>query len=224
MPPGRSSVRAAGHPKDLHKYHRPETWAQYWRYSLDGRPERTAPARASPDSAQERVQVAVNPLFVLTAETAAGGSTRRGVPLRPIKPDDVDELSRMYHESYAESLPQPPERATGWIDALLAGAEGAHLPEASAVLTGPEGQLTAAIIVTEPAPGSDGEWDAVIAELFTHPDFRRQGLADELLSHCLDTLQVQGRSTVAVTVDSGNFAALAFYLSRDFRRLTDDDA
>ena len=184
----------------------------------------TAPARASPDSAQERVQAAVNPLFILTADTAAGGNARRGVPLRPIRPDDVGELSLMYRDSYAESLPQPPERATGWIEALLAGSEGSHLPDASAVLTGPEGQLTAAIIVTEPAPGSEAGWDAVIAELFTHPGFRRQGLADELLNHCLDTLQGQGRTTVAVTVDSGNFAALAFYLSRDFRRLTDDDA
>jgi ribosomal protein S18 acetylase RimI-like enzyme len=165
----------------------------------------------------------VNPLFILTADTNAAGGARRGVPVRPIDAADVEELSAMYRDSYADSLPQPPERATGWIDALLAGAEGRHVPEASAVLTGPEGQLTAAIIVTEPAAGGAGDWDSVIAELFTHPGYRRQGLAEDLLGHCLAALQALGRTKVAVTVDSGNSAALALYLSRDFRRLTDDD-
>ena len=39
--------------------------------------------------------------------------------------------------------------------------------------------------------------------------------------HVLHTL---GLSTVTVTVDENNSAAMALYLSRDFRRLTDDDA
>lgn len=165
----------------------------------------------------------MNPLFILTAGTDAGAGARRGAAVRPISAADIEELSVMYRDSYADSLPQPAERATGWIEALLAGAAGRHVPEASAVLTGPDGQLTAAIIVTEPAPGDAGDWDSVIAELFTHPGYRRQGLAEDLLGHCLAALQALGRSKVAVTVDSGNSAALALYLSRDFRRLTDDD-
>jgi ribosomal protein S18 acetylase RimI-like enzyme len=96
------------------------------------------------------------------------------------------------------------------------------VPEASAVKEGPDGTLTAAVIVTEPAAGSSGDWDSVIAELFTHPDHRRQGLAEELLGHCLHVLHGLGRTRVAVTVDTGNSAALALYLSRDFRRLPDD--
>ena len=169
------------------------------------------------------MQVAVNPLFILTADTGAGGGARPDAPIRPIHAADVGELSEMYRDSYADSLPQPPERAVGWIDALLAGAQGRHLPEASAVLTGPEGQLTAAIIVTEPAAGNEGNWDSVIAELFTHPGYRRQGLAEDLLGHCLAALRTLGRTRVAVTEDSGNSAALALYLSRDFRRLADED-
>ncbi|WP_307036635.1 GNAT family N-acetyltransferase [Arthrobacter sp. B3I4] len=160
----------------------------------------------------------------MTADTRGGGIPRGGAPVRPIHPADVDELSDMYRKSYAESLPQPPERATGWIDSLLAGAEGNHLRGASAVLTGPEGQLTAAIIVTEPAAGENPGWDAVIAELFTHPGHRRQGLAEDLLAHSLSALRAMGRTRVAVAVDSGNSAALALYLSRDFRRVTDDDS
>lgn len=173
---------------------------------------------------QEKVQVAVNPLFILTADTRGGGVPRSGAPIRPIHPADVGEVSDMYRKSYAESLPQPPERSTGWIDSLLAGVQGRHLREASAVLTSPDGQLTAAIIVTEPAAGGNPGWDAVIAELFTHPGFRRQGLAEDLLAHSLAALRALGRTRVAVTVDSGNSAALALYLSRDFRRVTDDDS
>lgn len=163
----------------------------------------------------------MNPLIILTAATGSGG--RPGAAVRPIRASDVDELSAMYRDSYADSLPQPPDREVGWIEALLGGAKGRPVPEASAVLAGPDGQLAAAIIVTEPVPGSPGDWDSVIAELFTHPHHRRQGLAEELLGHCLHMLHTLGRERVAVTVDSGNSAALALYLSRDFRRTADDD-
>lgn len=64
---------------------------------------------------------------------------------------------------------------------------------------------------------------AVIAELFIYAGHRRQGPAEELLHRCLHALHSTGRSTVAVSVDSSNAAALALYLSRDFRRLTDID-
>jgi ribosomal protein S18 acetylase RimI-like enzyme len=165
----------------------------------------------------------VNPLIILTAVTGPRDGARPGTAIRPIQAADLPELSVMYRDSYADGLPQPEDRAVGWIDALLDGAHGRHVPEASAVKAAPDGQLAAAIIVTEPAPGSEGEWDSEIAELFTHPDHRRQGLAEELLGHCLHVLHTLGRKRVAVTVDSGNSAALALYLSRDFRRLSTDD-
>lgn len=165
----------------------------------------------------------MNPLIILTAVTGPSDGGRPGTALRPIRAADVPELSAMYRDSYADSLPQPPDRTAGWIDTLLAGARGRHVPEASAVKAAPDGQLAAAIIVTDPAPGTEGDWDSVIAELFTHPDHRRQGLAEELLGHCLHVLHTLGRKRVAVIVDSGNSAALALYLSRDFRRLSDDD-
>ncbi|NUU31839.1 N-acetyltransferase [Arthrobacter sp. C9C5] len=165
----------------------------------------------------------MNPLIILTAVTGPRDGAHPGAAIRPIQAADLPELSVMYRDSYADSLPQPKDRAVGWIDALLDGAHGRHVPEASAVKAAPDGQLAAAIIVTEPAPGSEGDWDSEIAELFTHPDHRRQGLAEELLGHCLHVLHTLGRNRVAVTVDSGNSAALALYLSRDFRRLSTDD-
>jgi ribosomal protein S18 acetylase RimI-like enzyme len=175
----------------------------------------------SPLSPESRV--AVNPLIILTAVTAPRDGGRAAAAIRPIRSTDLAELSAMYRDSYADSLPQPPDRTVGWIEALLDGAEGQHVPEASAVAAAPDGQLAAAIIVTEPAPGTEGDWDSVIAELFTHPDHRRQGLAEELLGHCLHMLHSLGHRRVAVAVDSGNSAALALYLSRDFRRLPDEE-
>ncbi|MET3811862.1 GNAT family N-acetyltransferase [Arthrobacter sp. UYEF3] len=165
----------------------------------------------------------MNPLIILTAVTAPRDGGRTVAAIRPIRAADLDQLSTMYRDSYADGLPQPPDRSDGWINALLDGAEGPHVAQASAVVAGPDGQLAAAIIVTEPAAGSPGDWDSVIAELFTHPDHRRQGLAEELLGHSLHALHALGRTTVAVAVDSGNSAALALYLSRDFRRRADED-
>jgi len=45
-------------------------------------------------------------------------------------------------------------------------------------------------------------------------------LAEDLLSHATAALHGMGHRTLAVTVDSDNAAAIALYLSRDFRRLT----
>ncbi|BAS07763.1 acetyltransferase [Arthrobacter sp. Hiyo4] len=75
-------------------------------------------------------------------------------------------------------------------------------------------RITAAIVTTERALRSDGPKTAFIAELFTHPGNRREGLAEELLSHALQVLHGMGHKTVAVTVSSANAAAIAFYLSR----------
>jgi ribosomal protein S18 acetylase RimI-like enzyme len=82
------------------------------------------------------------------------------------------------------------------------------------------GGVTAAITTIEKVLGSDGPGTAFIADLFTHPDHRRQGLAEELLSHAMNALHDRGHKTLAVTVNSSNAAAVALYLSRDFRRLT----
>jgi len=88
------------------------------------------------------------------------------------------------------------------------------------VTADPDGRVTAAILTTDRFLGNEGSRTAFIAELFTHPDHRRQGFAEDLLSHATAALHGMGHRTLAVTVDSDNAAAIALYLSRDFRRLT----
>jgi N-alpha-acetyltransferase 10/11 len=94
-----------------------------------------------------------------------------------------------------------------------------QFPQSNRVMT--DGRLPAAIITTDSAR-NERAGEAFIAELITHADHRRQGLAEELLRRCMHVLHSMGRSAVAVSVDSSNSAAMALYLSRDFRRLTDD--
>jgi len=157
----------------------------------------------------------MNALITLVAVTGHQNTMAGRIPVRPLQPDDLLELANLHRHAYAD---RPGGRAGGpvWIGPSMDEGHGTAAA-ASLVASGPEGQITAAIIITE----RDGE--AVIDELFTHPHHRRQGLAEELLQHCMHLLHTLGRPTVTVTVEDNNPAAMALYLSRDFRRLTDDD-
>lgn len=141
--------------------------------------------------------------------------------LRNIKSTDLPELADLYLQAYGDRTSPPnAEKAANRISAILEGAHGTPIPQASLLTSDAEGRLTAAILTTERTLGSDGPRTAFIAEHFTHPDHRRQGLAEGLLSHALQALHNAGHKTLAVTVDSASAAAIALYLSRDFRRLT----
>jgi ribosomal protein S18 acetylase RimI-like enzyme len=140
---------------------------------------------------------------------------------RPVEPTDLTELTDLYLRSYhPEADRLDAEKAAGRISRILAGTHGTPIPQASLAIVDAVGQITAAILVTDRNVGSATPGTAYIAELFTHPDHRRQGLAEDLLRHAMHVLHTLGHRTVAVTVHSANSAAMALYLSRDFRRLT----
>ncbi|CAI3790604.1 hypothetical protein NKCBBBOE_00065 [Pseudarthrobacter sp. MM222] len=164
----------------------------------------------------------MNPLITLAASTRPHDGPAAGVPVRPIEAGDLPELIRMYAHAYADVPVPSDDGSPEWILALFDGVHGRLVPGASLVTIHTDGSLTAAIITTDAPPGTKGGGEAFIAELITRPEHRRQGLAEELLRHCMQALHAMGRSTVAVSVDSANAAAMALYLSRDFRRLTDD--
>lgn len=159
----------------------------------------------------------MNALITLVALTGHQNTTPARVPVRPLEPDDLPELTSLHRHAYAGGASRSRGGDLGWIGASRDERRARTAEAASLVASGPDGQITAAIIVAE----RDGE--AVIDELFTHPEHRRQGLAEELLRHCMHALHTLGRTTVKVAVDENNAAAMALYLSRDFRRLADDD-
>jgi N-alpha-acetyltransferase 10/11 len=140
---------------------------------------------------------------------------------RAIGAADLPELSNLHGQAYAHGTSDPvPAQAASSISAIFDGAQGRLIPEASLLTRDAEGRFTAAIVTTERVFGPDSPKTAFIAELFTHPEYRRQGLAEILLSHAMQALHETGHKTLAVTVKSSNAAALALYLSRDFRRFT----
>lgn len=140
---------------------------------------------------------------------------------RGIMPADLPKLADLYMHADPDRATNPDrERAAGRISALFDGAHGTPIPKASLVTSDGDGRITAAIVTTERAFGRDGSKTAFIAELLTHPDYRKQGLAEGLLSHAIHALHDDGHKTLAVTVNSGNAAAIAFYLSRGFSRLS----
>ena len=147
---------------------------------------------------------------------------RQGASIpRPVESTDLAELTDLYLRSYhPEADRLDAEKAASRISRILAGTHGTPIPQASLAVVNALGQITAAILVTDRHMGSTTPGTAYIAELFTHPDHRRQGLAEDLLRHAMDVLHTLGHRTVAVTVHSTNAAAMALYLSRDFRRLT----
>jgi N-alpha-acetyltransferase 10/11 len=138
---------------------------------------------------------------------------------RVISATDLPKLADLRLHAYNDGASPPDaDKDADRIPAVFQGSHGASLPHASLLTADEEGRITAAIITTERAI-SDGPKTAFIAELFTHPDHRRQGLAEKLLTHAMQALHETGHKTLAVTVNSSNAAALALYLSRDFRRL-----
>jgi ribosomal protein S18 acetylase RimI-like enzyme len=140
---------------------------------------------------------------------------------RSIGATDLAELADLYLHAYSDGTSHPDkEKAADRISAVFEGALGTPIHQASLLTVDAGGRVTAAIVILERALGNNGSKTAFIAELFTHPDNRREGLAEELLSHALQALHETGHKTIAVTVDSANAAAIALYLSRDFRRLT----
>jgi ribosomal protein S18 acetylase RimI-like enzyme len=159
----------------------------------------------------------MNEPITLVALTGHKDTRPALVPLRLLEPDDLPELRRVQRHAYAEEPAQPGDADSAWAGTTGVEGFGQTVEAASMVTSGPDGQITAAIIVTERDGG------AVITELFTHPDHRRQGLAEELLRHALHALHALDHATVTVTLDDTNSAAMALYLSRDFRRVMDED-
>ena len=58
--------------------------------------------------------------------------------------------------------------------------------------------------------------EAHIATIAVHPDFRRQGLGEQILIHALRAVQDEGARRVFLEVRAGNFAAQALYKKYGF--------
>ncbi|WP_026536291.1 GNAT family N-acetyltransferase [Arthrobacter sp. H14] len=157
----------------------------------------------------------------ITLAALTGGRDKEPkVAMRPINAADVPTLAELYFNAYVPAAIEgwSPAEASSRLHGLINGGHERPISMASLLAEDTDSQITAAIVVLEGASGDEKEQPAFIAELFIHPEHQRKGLAQELLHSAMNALHAMGRSTIAVTVDSANAAAMALYLSMDFRR------
>ncbi|MCY0903812.1 GNAT family N-acetyltransferase [Arthrobacter sp. H14-L1] len=142
---------------------------------------------------------------------------------RPATAADIRKLGELFFSAYGPGVAsENMEAAVADLKASFEGKYGTYLPAASQIVTEAE-EIIAAILVVERAKW-DGAPDApFIIELFTDREHRRQGLAEDLVRASLDALFQAGHHNVAVRVSDENSAALALYLSLDFRRWTPEE-
>lgn len=141
------------------------------------------------------------------------------ISTRSLSTEDVAALGQLYFSAYDKGLAeQSLEAATESIAASFDGKFGKLLTDASQVVLDENGNIVAGILVVERS-SYDGTPEApFLIELFTDRDHRRQGLAERLVLLSADKLFNAGYKEVAVRVKESNSAALALYLSLDFRR------
>lgn len=144
---------------------------------------------------------------------------------RTVQESDVARLGELYFTAYDAGLAGDNlDEAIASIKESLEGKFGHFLPEASHVALDENGTIVAAVLVVDHAVGEDTPDAPFILELFTDRAHRRRGLAEDLVLATMDTLFNEGRSDVALRVDDSNAAALALYLSLDFRRWSAEEA
>lgn len=147
------------------------------------------------------------------------------ITTRGLSSEDIPALGELYYNAYDQGISeQSVQAAVAAIESAFSGKHGKLLTEISQVVVNADGRIIAAVLVIENA--ADVEPDAnlkspsapLLLELFTDRDHRRQGLAERLVLLSADLLFHAGYPEVAVRVQESNSAALALYLSLDFRR------
>lgn len=144
---------------------------------------------------------------------------------RTVVESDLQRLGELYFTAYEPGIAgESVEAAMAEMKASFKGQYGQFLPESSHVALDEQGKPVAAILLVEHALGDDVPDAPFIFELFTDREYRRRGLAEELVLAAMDSLFNSGHQRVALRVKEDNSAALALYLSLDFHRWTPEDA
>lgn len=146
------------------------------------------------------------------------------IAYRNVQDSDVARLGELYFTAYDAGVAGDTlEAAMADMQDSLAGKYGPFMPEASHVALDEEGNIVAAALVVEHAAGADTPKGPFIFELVTDRGHRRKGIAEDLVLATLDSLFNEGREMLALRVKETNSAALALYLSLDFRRWSPEE-
>lgn len=140
------------------------------------------------------------------------------VTTRPVAPEDADGLARLYFTAYEDGSVTSQAHALEILHRMFDGEYGTVLPKASPVVVDDAGRIIAAALVLESRVGDDLPDSPYIFELFTESSRRREGFAEQLLRVAITELKEEGFEHVALRISEDNAAALALYLTLDFRR------
>ncbi|MCT2246336.1 GNAT family N-acetyltransferase, partial [Rothia kristinae] len=140
------------------------------------------------------------------------------VSTRPVARQDADGLARLFFTAYDDGSVTSQAHALEILHHMFDGEYGAVLPKASPVVVDDAGRIIAAALVLESRVGDDLPDSPYIFELFTESSRRREGFAEQLLRVAITELKEEGFEHVALRISEDNAAALALYLTLDFRR------
>ncbi|WP_018134258.1 GNAT family N-acetyltransferase [Acaricomes phytoseiuli] len=141
------------------------------------------------------------------------------ISTRALESADIAGLGELYFTAYDAGLAEASlEEAKNVMAEIFDGKLGSLLSDASHAALSDDGSIVAAILVVERATHEGAPESPFLIELFTDRAHRRRGLAERLVLVAGDKLFHSGHQQVAVRVDDENSAALALYLSMDFRR------
>ena len=137
--------------------------------------------------------------------------------LRPALPSDAATIAYHRHPDGADE----PHRATyaAWVAGAIGRGQylGWFLELGGAVLAG--AGLT--LLEWGPARDSANPWRARLSNVFTEPAWRRQGLARQLVAHCLAEAQARGLEhlNLSTTLDArGLYEAFGFRMAENEMR------
>jgi ribosomal protein S18 acetylase RimI-like enzyme len=141
-----------------------------------------------------------------------------GYQLRPSRPEDIDELGRLYFTAYDPGIACASEaEAIADIAASFAGRYGELWTEASPVIVHGE-SIVGAVQAVRAAPWPDVPQGPFISEVFVGREHRRRGLARAALTATMAALARTGETAVSLRVMASNAAARRLYASLGFRQ------
>lgn len=135
------------------------------------------------------------------------------MPVRPATPADAPTLARHRYPDEADAGER--DAYAAWVAGAL--ERGLYL---GFLATGTEGRIVAGAGLTllewGPTRGDPQAWRGRIVNVWTDPDFRRRGLARELVTRCLEAARECGVTRLGLgTTEAGRalYEALGFRVS-----------
>jgi glyoxylase-like metal-dependent hydrolase (beta-lactamase superfamily II)/GNAT superfamily N-acetyltransferase len=136
-----------------------------------------------------------------------------GIEVRTARPDDAEELARLYFAAYPAGVAAASaQEARADIDASFAGDYGPLLADASLVAI-QDGRLVGGVLTVERAPWDDVPSCAFVIELFVEAAVRRRGIGGHLLGHAMAAVG----GPIALRVAADNAEARGLYGRLGFR-------